>query len=91
MTPQEIKSTDLIKEEGDYYRRQPRVDIENLSYNFEQFKRYTKTLKEAKEKDDFESQRFYKMLAYVKKNRNVRGNAVVEKFVNQDGLVPELI
>lgn len=66
MTPQEIKSTDLIKEEGDYYRRQPRVDIENLSYNFEQFKRYTKTLKEAKEKDDFESQRFYKMLAYVK-------------------------
>jgi hypothetical protein len=35
MTPQEIKSTDLIKEEGDYYRRQPRVDIENLSYNFE--------------------------------------------------------
>lgn len=66
MTPLEIKSTDLIKEEGDYYRRQPRVDIENLSYNFEQFKRYTKTLKEAKEKDDFESQRFYKMLAYVK-------------------------
>ena len=81
----------MIKEESDYYRRQPRVDVDNLSYNFEQFKRYTKTLKEAKEKDDFESQRFYKMLAYVKENRNVRGNAVVEKFVNQDGLVPELI
>ena len=91
MTPKELKSTDLIKEESDYYRRQPRVDVDNLSYNFEQFKRYTKTLKEAKEKDDFESQRFYKMLAYVKENRNVRGNAVVEKFVNQDGLVPELI
>ena len=47
-----VTSADLVREEGDYMRRQPRLDISKLSYNFEQFGQYTKLFKEAKAKDD---------------------------------------
>jgi len=56
----------LLREQDDYFRRQPRIDPTKLSYNYEQYRKYTKTLKVAKEKDDFESQRFYKMVKYIK-------------------------
>ena len=48
-----MKIVDLVREEGDYYKRQPRVDPAKLSYNFEQFKRYSTTLASAIEKDNY--------------------------------------
>ena len=32
-----VKQADLVREDGDYMRRQPRIDFSKLSYNFEQF------------------------------------------------------
>lgn len=58
----------LIREEDDYFKRQPRVDQTKLNYNFEQFKRYTKLLDTAVAKDNYQSRRFYKMVHYVKEN-----------------------
>ena len=51
--PDIVKIVNLVREEGDYYKRQPRVDPAKLSYNFEQFKRYSTTLASAIEKDNY--------------------------------------
>lgn len=90
-TEEIIKITDLVRDEGDYFRRQPRVDPASLSYNYEQFRRYTKNLTVAKTKDDFESQRFYKMLAYIKKNIDNKKDPQVYNFVVLGGHDPSLI
>ena len=39
---------DLVREEGDYFKRQPRVDIVKMNYNFEQYRRYTDDYNKAK-------------------------------------------
>lgn len=57
------------------------MDPAKLSYNYEQYKRYSKDLRVAKMKDDFESLRFYKMLAYVKKNKDNKADHWVNEFV----------
>jgi len=62
LQPDLVTQASLVREEGDYFRRQTRVDIDKLSYNHEQFKRYTKIFREAKEKDDATSERFFKVL-----------------------------
>ena len=33
--PQKVVEEDLIREEGDYFKRQPRVDLSKHSYNYE--------------------------------------------------------
>ena len=40
--PDIVTMAGLEKERGDYMKRQPRIDPEKLSYNFEQYDRYTK-------------------------------------------------
>lgn len=61
---------DLVREKGDYFKRQPRVDLDSYGYNHEQFKRYTKEFKHAKEADDRKSREFYKLVRYVKENKD---------------------
>lgn len=61
-----VTQAELVREDGDYMRRQPRIDHSKLSYNFEQFRDYTKFFKEAKARDDQASQKFYKLVKYVK-------------------------
>ena len=62
LQPDIVTQASLQREEGDYFKRQPRVNIDQLSYNREQFKRYTKIFNEAKSKDDAKSERFFKVL-----------------------------
>jgi hypothetical protein len=41
--PDIVTEEDLIRQDGDYMRRQPRVDFAKTgNYNFEQFTRYTR-------------------------------------------------
>lgn len=44
----------LVREEGDYMRRQPRLKQDELSYNFEQYGRYSEMLSKAAKKDQEE-------------------------------------
>lgn len=83
MQSDDVAVKDLIRHSEDYFRRQPRVDPAKLSYNYEQYRRYTKNLQQAKLKDDFESARFYKMLKYVKDNIANPKNPWVHRFVEQ--------
>ena len=39
--PDVVTMNDLERERGDYMRRQPRINPELLSYNFEQYGRYS--------------------------------------------------
>lgn len=42
LKPDIVKEEHLIREDGDYMKRQPRVDFRKTgNYNFEQFRRYT--------------------------------------------------
>ena len=91
LQPDTVTQSSLLREEGDYFRRQPRVNINKLSYNHEQFKRYTKIFKEAQEKDDVKSERFFKVLQYVKEHRTDEKDELVRQFVEVDGFVPEMI
>lgn len=50
-----VTQAELVREDGDYMRRQPRIDHSKLSYNFEQFRHYTKFFSEAKARDDKDS------------------------------------
>jgi hypothetical protein len=72
-------------------RRQPRIDHSKLSYNFEQFRHYTKFFKEAKTRDDQASQKFYKLVKYVKQNQSNMADPLVRNFVINDDLDPNLI
>ena len=91
LQPDTVTQAGLQREEGDYFKRQPRVNLDELSYNHEQYKRYTKIFKEAKEKDDQHSKRFFKILRYVKEHRHDEQDELVRQFVSVDGFVPELI
>jgi len=82
---------DLIREEGDYFKRQPRVDITKMNYNFEQYRRYTKDFNKAKQIDDENSLGFYKLVKYVKKNIANDTDPLVHKFTVADGFRPDLI
>ncbi len=46
----------------------------------------------AKAKDDFESLRFYKMLAYIKKNKDTNpDDGWVKQFIEREGNNPDAI
>jgi len=49
--PDVVNIEGLEREKGDYMYRQPRVKPAELSYNFEQYGRYSKLLAEATVKD----------------------------------------
>lgn len=71
---------DLLREEGDYFKRQPRIDIEKMNYNFEQYRRFTEDYKKAKVIDDANTSNFYKLVKYVKKNQANAKDPLVYKF-----------
>ena len=72
-------------------RRQPRVDLSKLSYNYEHFRKYTKMYNTASVKDKAKSEKFYKLVKYVKANVENEKDPLVHKFTQVDGFKPELI
>ena len=72
-------------------RRQPRLNPDELSYNFEQYGRYTTTLARAKKVDDERSRKFYKLVKYVKKNIDTPNDALVHDFTVNKQYDPDLI
>ena len=89
--PDEVTMPGLERERGDYMRRQPRVNPTELSYNFEQYSRYSKMLARASRIDDIKSKNFYKLVKYVKKNQADVGNTIVRDFTVTKGYVPDMI
>ena len=89
--PDVITMHDLERERGDYMRRQPRIKPEELSYNFEQYGRYSKVLAQSTLKDQEQSEKFYKLVKYVKKNIDNKKDSLVRDFTEVDGFVPDLI
>ena len=87
----EVKMEDLTENQGDYMRRQPRIDPSKLSYNFEQFPKYSQQLQTAREKDIEKSKKFYKLVKYVKSNINDEKNQIVSDFTKSRGLRADLI
>ena len=81
----------MERERGDYMRRQPRVDPTKLSYNFEQYRRYTSLLQSAKAKDDQKSMEFYKLVKYVKAFKNQKGDNIVKDFTERQGYDIDMI
>ena len=81
--PDIVTMKDLEREEGDYMRRQPRIDPNKLSYNFEQYKRYTAQIRKAKSIDDEKSRRFYQIVKYVKANKDNTGDNIVKDFTER--------
>ena len=72
-------------------KRQARLDPTKLSYNFEQFGKYSNRLWEAKAKDDEKSRKFYKLVKYVRANIGDENNPVVRDFTKVQGFRPDLI
>lgn len=89
--PDNIQMADLERNRGDYMKRQPRVNSEELSYNFEQYGRYSKMLSRAKKIDDEKSRTFYKIVKYVKKNIENESDVIVRDFTVIKGFEPDLI
>jgi hypothetical protein len=85
----EIK--DVVKDPTDYFKRQERVNLDEMSYNHEQFKRYTNTFNKAKAMDDAHQKNIYKVVRYVKENKDNTGDLYVKKFTEVDGYDPDLI
>ena len=72
-------------------RRQPRLDLSKHNYNFEQFRRYTAAYRKAKRLDDAQSQKFYKMVKYVKANIANERDPLVHKLTQVQGLRADLV
>ena len=89
--PDVVTMHDLVRDKSDYMRRQPRIDPETLSYNFEEYGQYSKILARSTLRDRHESQKFYKMVKYVKTNIDNKKDSIVRDFTEVDGYVPELI
>lgn len=77
-----VSMENLLREAGDYFKRQPRVDLKTQNYNFEQFRRFTEMFEGAAEKDRVKSEKFYKLVKYVKANINNEKDPLVHKFIN---------
>jgi hypothetical protein len=90
--PEVIEQENFIREEGDYMRRQPRVDLKKHgNYNFEQFRRFTEVYEDAREKDDRKSREFYRLTKYVKENIENKNDVLVNMMTEMQSLRPELI
>lgn len=70
-------------------KRQPRANVRALSFNFEQFRKYTAMYESARKQDIQNSEAFYKLVKYVKANVNEDGspkdnsNLVVRDFIRK--------
>ena len=89
--PDIVTMKDLERNAGDYMRRQPRIDIKNVSYNFEQYRRYSNMLSKAQKADEEKSIKFYKLVKYVQANRENELDALVRDFTVVQGFEPDLI
>ena len=89
--PDVVSMQDLEREKGDYMKRQPRVKPSELSYNFEQYSRYSRLLAKAIPKDRANSEKFYTMVKYVKKNIDNEADSIVRNFKEDMGFVAEMI
>ena len=89
--PDVITMANLERERGDYMSRQPRVKPSELSYNFEQYSRYSRILAKAIPKDKQASENFYTKVKYVKKNIDNKTDSIVRDFTETQGFVSELI
>lgn len=56
-------------------KRQPRVNVRGMNYNFEQFREYTSMYEAARSKDKENSEHFYKLVKYVKERTDENGQA----------------
>lgn len=89
--PDIVTMNDLERTRGDYMKRQPRINPKELSYNFEQYSRYSRMISRASRVDDEKSTNFYKMVKYVKKNIDNTSDSVVYDFTVRKGFMPDLI
>jgi hypothetical protein len=65
-------------------KRQPRANLRDKNFNFEQFSEYTSIYEEARAKDEKRSQDFYKLVKYVLKNKDSGpGNLIVRDFLRK--------
>ena len=64
-------------EKEGYMKRQPRFDLSKHSYNYEQFREFTKLYEDAWRKDRTQLTKFYKMVNYVKANPDSKDTAAV--------------
>lgn len=68
----------------DYMKRQPRANLRDKNFNFEQFSEYSDIYEEAREKDEKHSKDFYKLVKYVLKNREAGpSNLIVRDFLKK--------
>ena len=68
----------------DYMKRQPRLNLRDKNFNFEQFSEYTDIYETAREKDEKHSKEFYKLVKYVIKNRDAGpSNLIVRDFLRK--------
>jgi hypothetical protein len=76
-------------EQVDYMKRQPRVNVRAMNYNFEQFRSYTAMYETARHEDKEKSEQFYKLVKYVLARTNEDGtpkeasNLVVRDFLRK--------
>ena len=69
-----------------YMSRQPRFNLRNKNFNFEEFKKYTAMYEEARELDERESKHFYKIVKYVMAKTaegdsdKLRADSLVQEF-----------
>jgi len=52
-------------EQVGYMSRQPRINMRNKNYNFEQFREFTAMYETARVKDEKDSENFYRLVKYV--------------------------
>ena len=57
-------------EKTGYMSRQPRMNLRQKNFNFEQFQKYTHKYEAAREKDEHRSKEFYKLVKYVKAHKD---------------------
>ena len=89
--PDVVTPASIVRNKEDYCKRQPRVDPERLNYNFEQFKRYSYMLRKARQVDEVKSTHFYKIVKYVKENKENKSDPLVRDFTVTKGYDPDLI
>jgi len=90
--PHVVTIESLLQPDKEYFHREPRVDPSKLCYNFEQYNKYTNMLKRAKVIDDAKSERFYKLVKYVRaKQVSDPEDNIVKDFTQTQGFDADLI
>ena len=66
-----------------YMSRQPRFELRNKTFNFEDYGRYIEMYENSREEDELKSKEFYKLVKYVKQNNDpesLKSNETVKDF-----------